>query len=249
MKNVKQLFWWMLNAVLLMTIIVGIFAVRYLDRSSASMTIARTIVVEGVGKVKVVPDVADLTFAVTTEGTELETIQDQNATSIQEGIDLIKSQGIDEKDIKTFGYNLSPKYTYNEKKKQSYIDGYTLTQSVSVHVRDIKKVSIILGGLPALGINQINGVNFSAENPDIVLNQARESAFKKARAKAESMAKQNEVSLGRIVTFSEYQGGGYATRFYGADAMGGKGGEVALPPIEPGSEELTVNVSVTYELR
>ena len=110
-------------------------------------------------------------------------------------------------------------------------------------------MAVLLGGLPSKGINQLGGVNFSVEDQDKYLNQAREEAFTKARAKAEAMAKYSGARLGRVVTFNE-SNGGYPGPIYYAKAMSADHGG-SLPPtptIEPGSQEVTVNISVVYEI-
>src|SRR3990167_140475 len=105
--------------------------------------------------------------------------------------------------------------------------------------------------LAARGVNEISGLVFSVEDPDKFLNEARQEGFDKARAKAKSMAEQNHARLGSVITFNE-SGGGYPMPMYatvesiGKD--GGMGVPVPAPTIEPGSQEVTVWVNVTYEI-
>ena len=248
----KNLFWSLLNLVLIIGLI---FGARVLIFGSYLPPSGRTITVSGDGKVTVTPDIAMISFSVVTQGKEPETIQEENTEKMNEVISFIKEQGIEPKDIKTSNYNLYPQYDYGRRPDiypppPPKIIGYTLTQTVQVKVRDLGKVAPILGGLPERGINQIDTVSFDVEDPDEYLNQAREEAFKKARDKADAMAKFNGTRVRRVVTFSE-SFGGYPIPFLRAEALG-KGGDLGgeLPPvIEPGSQEMTVNVSVTYEIR
>ncbi len=249
MTQAKTLFWNLLNVVLILVIAYSAFCAWNASRYFASLPITRTIVVNAEGKSKVTPDIATVSFSVVSEGKTAEAVQSDNNTKMAASLDYVKSQGVEAKDIQTSGYNLSPRYEYDTKKKTTFISGYTLMQTVSVKLRDFEKAKVIVGYLPSLGINQINGISFSVEDPDVFQNLARQEAFLKARDKAMTMAKQNSVRLGRVVTFSENSGGVYP-RFYGAEAMMAKGAGAPVPaPIEPGSEEVTVNVSVTYELR
>lgn len=249
MTQAKTLFWNLLNVILILVIAYSAFCAWHISRYFASLPITRTIVVSADGKAKVTPDLAEVSFSVVSEAKTAEEAQADNNTKMTASIDYIKSQGVEAKDIQTSGYNLSPRYEYDTKKKATFISGYTLMQTVSVKLRDFEKAKVVVGYLPTLGINQINGVNFSVENPDTFQGLARQEAFAKARAKAEVMAKQNGVWLGRVVTFSENQGGSYP-RFYGAEAMMSKDGGAPTPaPIEPGTQEVTSSVSVTYELR
>lgn len=248
MKNAKNIFWLLLDAVLVVSFFLGIFAFMALDRYSASLPITRTITVSADAKSTVVPDIAKISFSVVSEGSDPAQLQDENTKKMVAAIDFIKNQGVDSKDIKTDVYNLSPRYEYDGKKRKSFIAGYTSTQSLIVTVHDFSKISSILSKLPSLGVNQIQSVIFSVEDHDKFISSAREEAFKKAFVKAESMARQNGVSLGRVVNFSENSGNSYP-RFLGSESFKGVAVDSIAPQIEPGSEELSISVSVTYELR
>ncbi len=248
MKEKKFLFS-VLSIALIIASLLGLYSLWYLKQSANSLPANRTINVSGEGKAFIKPDLARVGFAVVSEGDKPEELQKENAEKMKASLDFIKSQGIEEKDIKTTGYNLSPRYEYDEKKKKTFISGYTVSESVSVRIKDFDKIATIVGQLPSLGINQINSVNFEVENPEKYLVEAREDAFKKAFAKADAMARQNHVRLGRVITFSENSGGGIYPRYFAAEIAGKGGPDFAPAPIEPGTEEVNIFVSVTYELR
>jgi len=220
-----------------------------IKKYSDSLMPVRTITVSAEGKVTVSPDIAKLSFSVVSEGANPKTLADNNIKQMNAAIDFVKSKGIDEKDIKTTQYNLSPRYSYDQKTGKSFIFGYTLTQTVLIKIRDLNKVAEVLAGLPPLGINQISSVSFDIDDPEKFLAGARSQAFDKAKAKAESMAGKNNVSLGEVVSFSEYQG--YVPVAYkntlSMDA--GAGAAPVAPSIQPGSQEVTIQVSVTYGLK
>ncbi len=252
----KTFFWSLLNLILIVGLILGLKVLLF---RSPIVTPEETVTVSAEGKATVIPDIAVISFAVISEGKDPSVIQKENTDKMNAAIEFVKGQDIDKKDIKTAGYNLSPKYDYQRGGIESYpyppsgvpvIAGYTLTQTVEVKVRDLDKVAPILAGLPGKGINQIYGPNFTVEDPDTYLNDARREAFEKAMAKVEAMAKANGVRIVRVVTFSENQGG-YPI-FYDRVESFGKGGAAPapMPPtIEPGSQEVNVQVSVTYAIR
>ena len=250
-EKLKNAFWSIL-VVLLLVITVGvILSLPLIIRYTNSLISVRTISVSGEGKVVAEPDIAKFTFSVVSEGTNPELLQADNTKKMNQAIDYVKSQGVDAKDIKTTQYNLSPRYEYDEVRKKSFISGYTLTQTVLVKVRDLNKIAKILGGLPEFGINQINSISFEVDEPEKYLAEARAEAFKKAQAKADELVKQNGVRLGRVISFSDY-GAPYPYPVYnGGMKMEGLGGAGAPTPpsIEPGTQEVTVQVSVTYEIK
>ena len=246
-QTAKSIFWWLMNVTLLIVILVGL-ALGGVLRNVVSQ--ARTITVSAEGKIKVVPDLTTVTFSVVSEGKDPKVLQTDNTNKMNTAIAFVKAQGTDAKDIKTDQFNLSPKYRWIPTDSRQVADGYILPQSATVNTRDFEKTAAILAGLPSLGINQISGPNFQTEDPEKYQNEAREMAFKKARAKVDAMAKANGVSIRRVVTFSEGSNGPiYYGRMEAAMADGKGGSMPPTPTIEPGQNEVTVQVSVTYEIR
>ncbi|MFA6354256.1 MAG: SIMPL domain-containing protein [Candidatus Paceibacterota bacterium] len=255
-NNLKKFFWFLLDIVLAAIFIAVMFSViPAVNKAGNSQMPVRTLVVNAEGKTTVKPDLAQFSFSVVTDGTDLALIAKNNNDLVNKAIDFVKKSGVDEKDIKTTQYNLNPRYEYNESQKKTFISGYELTQTVFVKIRDLEKnidkVSKILGLLPEMGVNQISSVSFTNEDQELFLAQARKDAFDKAFTKAKSMAKANGVSLGEVINVNEYQNGPiYYDSVSSMKGMGIGGGSIApMPAIQPGTEELKVNVTVTYELR
>ena len=129
------------------------------------------------------------------------------------------------------------------------IVGYTLDQNLQVKIRKLEQVEEVLDAGVESGSNQIGQLSFEIDDPSALKQQAREKAFTTAREKAEQMAKAAGVKLGRVVTFSE--GGGYYPQPYANYAVTMKAesdGASSAPSIQPGSQEIQLNVSVTYEI-
>ena len=160
-------------------------------------------------------------------------------------IELVKSKGVEDKDIKTTGYNLYPRYDYVEGRQIAA--GYTLDQTVEVKVRDLKKVGEIITGAVGRGANQVSGVEFFVDDPDKFRVEARAQAFEKARAKAKELAKLSGIKLGRVVNFSESFAGEPPIIFARASEVYGIGG--AAPDTQAGSQEIAVNVTVVFEIK
>ncbi len=238
---------------------------------------ARNISVSATGKAVAKPDVAVVSFSVVSEGTDIKAISDQNNETIGKAVSFLKEKGIDEKDIQTVEYNLSPVYSQKtyapsavlsaplvsmsaqpasapiiEKTTAPTIVKYSLTQTVRVKIRDFTKTSEIIGALAPMGINKVSQISFGIDDPEIYRAQARAEAIEKAKAKAQVMAQQLGVSLGHLVSISEYaQDNGYQPMASMAKGMGGYAPESApiAPSIEAGSQEIVVNANITYEIK
>jgi uncharacterized protein YggE len=71
----------------------------------------RSFYVTGEGKTTTVPDVAEFSFQVTTEGgTDISALQAKNTDATNKAIAFVKAQGVADKDITTQAYNVEPRY-------------------------------------------------------------------------------------------------------------------------------------------
>ncbi len=249
--SARHWFWILINSVLVVAILIGLVLSASLIRQSNAVVPSRTITVSADGKAHIAPDIATLVFSVVSQNTTAEAAQKANTDKINLAIEYLKKQGVEAKDIQTSNYQLYPRYKYNSVTSEQTIIGYELTQTVTVKVRALDKAGEIVGGLASAGVNQISSFDYSVENSEALRDEARAEAFNLAFAKAKAMADQVGVRIARVVTFYETTGGGYPMPYYYARteaAMDGKGGMNA-PSLEPGQEEVVVNVSVTYEIR
>ncbi len=214
----------------------------------------RSFSVSGEGKIVVVPDIARFTFSVITEGgMGVSDLQLTNTTKTNKVLEFLKSKEIDAKDIKTEGYSLSPRYQYFSCHKDGVcpppeIIGYSVSQTVSVKIRDFKKIGEILSGAVANGANSVSDLSFTVDDLVTVESQARTEAIKQAKEKAEAIAKGGNFRIGKLLSIQE--GGFYAPmemeKGYG---IGGGGAVSASPAIEPGSQEVTVNMTLSFEIK
>jgi uncharacterized protein YggE len=204
--------------------------------------------VSGEGKVTGTPDIALLSFGVQTD--RLPTADGATkdlGTRMQKVIASLKQQGIAEGDISTQSLSLYPVYDYSD--GRTIPRGYQAGQSLSVKVRDTAKVGDVLSLAAASGANQIGGVSFTIDDPEALRDSARSEAIAQAKEKAQELAGQLGGTLGRMTGFSENSGGYYPPVMYARDAMAGAVANEAKMEVPSGDQEVTVNVSLTYELR
>lgn len=246
LKNIKDV----VIIALFVSFIVGIIYILFfgpLANYSQSLFPARTLVVSAEEKIIVQPDIAKISFSVVSRNVNPDIANSKNNQIIQRVIEYLISFGITKENLKTTQYNLVPVYSVG--KERNYISEYEFTQQIMVQVRDLKMLGKIIGALPGLGVNRIEQIAFAIENPDKYLADARRKAFEKAQAKALDIAKINKIRLGRIVNISDSSSGHIP--YYGGNknvsTMFLRESQTAS--IEPGTQELSVNVVVTYEIK
>ena len=215
----------------------------YIGRSDQQIY---TIAISGEGKVTAVPDIAQVSLGIETQSPSVATAQKENTDKMNKLITELKSLDIDKEDIKTVNYNIYPQYDWLDGRQ--ILRGYSVSQSATVKIRDLEKISAVLEKSVLAGANQVGGLTFTIDEPEALRQQAREKALLNAKEKAESLAKIAGVKLGRLVSFNEFSNG-YPPVYYGDYALKEQGiGGGAAPQIELGSQEIIINVNVTYEV-
>jgi len=213
-----------------------------------------TITVSETGEIYTKPDLVLTTFSVITEAKQVSEAMSENTKKMNAVIDFVKSQGVEDKDLKTTSFNIYPRYEYQKIETDIYpyppgkrvLVGYEVNQSLEVKIRNMEKIGEILQGATDTGANQVGDLQFTIDKQDELKGQARKQAIEKAKAKAEEIASKLGVNLVRIVNFSESSPMSYYYGLREAVPMVSGGGEV--PQIETGENKIQVQVTITYEI-
>lgn len=207
--------------------------------------------VSGEGEVRAVPDQAQLSAGVVTQGKTAAEALASNSSAMNSVFAALKKRGVPEKSITTSNFSINPQYPpYRQdapNEDRTRIIGYEVSNQVTVILDDVSKVGATLDALVASGANQAGGVSFTIRDPKPLMRNAREDAVKDAVSKAQTLAKAAGVTLGPIVSISE--GGGYQPVPMFAKAMRMDAVAAAPAPVAPGEQSLTVNVSITWEIQ
>jgi len=215
-----------------------------------------TMSVSAEGKVSAAPDLATVTIGVMTQGTDAVAVKNDNNSKVGKIVDFLKKQGIDEKDINTSQYYFYPQQDYSN--GQTRITGYQGNQTITVKVHQLEKneskLEAIMDGSVNVGANQIQGVAFTFEDPNELQQQARKDAIEKAKIKAQELAQEAGLTLGKVVSVSENSGYMPGPIPYASDAYGMGGGGMAssksiAPSIERGSQDITQTMTVVFEVK
>jgi uncharacterized protein YggE len=205
-----------------------------------------TFSISGEGKVSGKPTLAEVSIGLYSEGQDVPKVQDANTVKVNDIVDAMKQLGVAADDLQTSNYNIQPKYQYTDGNQT--VIGYTVSQSLNVKVRDLTKVGAIVSKAGELGANQVNGVTFTIDDPSSLQQQARAKAIDDARKKADELAKAMGVTIVRITTFSETSNNPPPPIYFG-NAGAVPMVKAAAPDIQPGSLDVTSDVSVTFEIR
>lgn len=198
------------------------------------------ITTQGTGIVTGAPDTVTIVLGVQTQAAQAAPAMAENAELAGALIQTIKDQGVDDRDITTMNLSVQPNY-----QPAGTIDGYTVTNQVQATLRDIARSGDLIDAAAGAAGDaiRVQNLTFSINDDSDLRAQARAKAVTQAQAQAQQIANAAGTQLGPVKSITENSDTG-ATPFPQATAMTDR---VSSTPIEPGSQELSVSISVTYE--
>ncbi|MBI4156034.1 MAG: SIMPL domain-containing protein [Candidatus Zambryskibacteria bacterium] len=256
----KKLFKSLLAVFILLSVFLGIESINAIKEFSyiGRGTIAANVIsVTGKGEVVAIPDKGMFSFSAVEQAKTVEDAQSKASAKINAIIDALKKLSIEEKDIKTTGYNSYPKYDYVTdqicsggycRPSKQILIGYEVSQTISVKIRKTADAGLALSKVGELSASNISSLDFVIDNMEAVQAQARDKAIADAKAKAKVLAKSLGVNLSKIINFEE---GNSQPPVYYANALGSKAVEVKsqVPQVPVGENTVTSNVTLTYEIQ
>ncbi|MEA2676408.1 MAG: uncharacterized protein QOJ81_549 [Chloroflexota bacterium] len=205
----------------------------------------RSISVPGVGRVAVQPDIATLRLGVLVVRQTAAAARESAAVIMNAVLEALSAQGVAKKDLRTALLSLSPVTDYSPETGPR-VTGYQAANSVSVTVRDLAQAGALIDAALAAGATSMDGLEFSVDDPSAAEEQARKLAMADAERRAETIAQAAGVKLGNVIGVVEGERGG-PVPFPAQRAMAFKA-EAADTPVEAGSQEIVVSVSVAFAI-
>ena len=234
----------------LMIVVIAFVAVSINEKTGTNQDL---ISVSGTGEVYVTPDIASITISVQTENRDVSVASEENSTKMNNVIEYIKSEGVESRDIKTTGYNINPRYEWNNDTGKRILAGYEVSQSATIKIRDLSKIGSIISNSTVKGANDISSLSFIVDDDESAKDEAKELAIKDAKTKAEELEKLLGIKMVKIVSYSEYSSD-YTPRatVYNESLSYAKQLDSSAgftPTIEAGENKITSTVTITYSIR
>lgn len=210
-----------------------------------------TIELSADAKIDAQPDMAVVSAGVITIGATAKDANEKNRTKMNALFKALKDAGIDEKDIQTSDFSLTPQYVYVENKPPR-IQGYQANNMVTVKIRDMNKIGSAMDAMIEVGGNQVNGPNFTIDKQDTLLDMVRKQAMEKVMARAKLYADAAGLKIKRVLSIAE--GGASMPVPYARPMMAMSKAEgmadmaVAETSVSAGQLTMSASVSVRFEL-
>jgi hypothetical protein len=211
--------------------------VAYQPTSSAGTLPGITVV--GTGSAHAIPDVSDWSFGVQSDADTASAALKEASAATRRILDALRSAGVSREDLRTEQVSLYPRMSSDGRA----VVGYSASSSVQATVHRISKAGSILDAAVAAGANQVSGPMLRVSDSRAQYREAAAAALEDARARAQAIATDAGVTLGAPIAIIESGSGGTPTPVYDRMAAG-----AAEMPIEPGTQEISASLTVTFAI-
>lgn len=220
--------------------------------NAAGISREDTVTVSSKASVYAVPDRAELRFGIKTLSQTAVEAQKENSKNVDAVVKVLKQNGIDEKDIQTAMYDVTPQYDWNTGDGDKII-GYNVTTTLVVKNVKIDDAGKLITACTGAGANEFNGVDYSCTKYDDLYGEALQNAVTASKEKAEKLAAAAGRKLGDVTMIAEgYQDMTYANssaKTFAAADMNAGGAVEESAALMPGQAEISATVTVTYKLK
>ena len=202
------------------------------------------ITVTGTGNVSGVPNQLALSMGVQTSGTSVAAALRQANSAVRSITAVLRHGGVAASDIQTSGLSIYPNYSGSS----GVPDGYQVTEQLTITLRRLSVAGSQISAAARAGGNAtvIDGVSLNLSDTSALLASARARAVADAKAKATAYARALGRPLGPVVSMSEtpvaqpYPVPEFATPNASRAA--------SSVPVHPGTQQLSVTVTVIFAL-
>jgi uncharacterized protein len=222
----------------------------------------RSVQVSGTAVVNVTPDRVLIQLGVQSNATTPQKVETANSKTISSVIKALKRLGIEEKDIVTDWYVITPIYDdYNSLR----IKGYRINNVIAITLRDIHMVNKAITASLSAGANEVINVEFYLSDLRKYRDQARELAMVAAQEKAQDLASAANAETGCVMSINENTWSHYNGWWYGRSSNsnlwtqntvqnvpqtgGSDGGLSESGPVNLGQISVRAEVSASFSLQ
>jgi len=199
--------------------------------------------------VRTEPELAVITLGCDTRAPQAREARARNEATVSRIVAAVEKRGVARKDIQTVRYSLNR--AYGRRGEQA---GWVLTNLVEVRVRDVQRAADVIDGAAEAGANVIQSVRYEVNELRDLRERALAQACSVARQKAQRVAREMGVKLGKLVSLTDQSVQGYAPWDYwpaaraanvqSAVSVGGSENLATSPDRELSSGQIAVHARI-----
>lgn len=206
---------------------------------------SRTLTATGVGEISVTPDIARVSINLSSQQKTAREAVSTNNDRVQEIIDILRTTGVADEDIKTTGFNIYPRQLWGPN-REDLGKVYVVSSTLTATVRDLKRIGEILDPIVSGETELSFSMYLDISDTSGPFAGALAAAVMDARQKAQIMAEAANVELGALLRLQTFVGG---VPLLNPSEVGiDRFAEVQIP-ISPGQSKVSTQVTAIYEIR
>ena len=217
------------------------------------------IMVSGQAEVMAVPDEVVFRLKVENVNLDVNIAKAKTDDGVKKILALARAYKIEPQNVQTDFIRIDEHYTPATQNTARKFDGYAVTQTTALLLKDVTRFESLLQDVVKAGISNVSDVTFRASQMRKYMDQARALAMKAAREKAVALAGEIGQKIGKahnitevgttVVPAYEEDNENYASN-YTANISSEVRSNVAdtQGTIAPGLISITVRVKVSFEL-
>lgn len=201
------------------------------------------ITVTGTGTINGTPNQLTLSMGVQVNAASVDSALQQANQAVTRVTAVLKARGVASADIQTSGLSIQPNYRDNSQTP----DGYGVSEYLTATLRKISTAGAQIQAAVQAGGNAVtvDGISLDLTDTSGLLARARAAAVNDARHKAAQYASAIGHPLGPVVSITDQAPAQPFPVFAGDSAAAPRPSSV---PISPGTQQLSVSVTVVYAI-
>jgi len=207
----------------------------------------KTITVQGEGKSSLVPNIYSFSISANETWATTKIVSENLAKKLDQAQKILAGNNIDKKDIQSSNIDIQSNRIYE--REGSRENGYRGNHTLTIKIRTIEQAGKIIDDLTAIDGLLVNGGNYTNDNESSTLEIARKNAFENAKQKAEDLAKLSDMQLGKPISISENIINNNIYPMYKAMAMDAVAESAPSTTINPGEQEMQVQLNIVFEIK
>ncbi|MCI5836475.1 MAG: SIMPL domain-containing protein [Veillonellaceae bacterium] len=204
--------------------------------------VQRTVTVDGVASRDLVPTRGRLSFGIVGQAADAQTAKAEYDRQMNEVIRAVRALGINEQELQTSSFAISPLYNNPEGNQAPKIVGYRVSSMLTYTTRNLESLPRVLEAAVSAGANNIGDISFLTESTPDMDRQLLQDAVNNGKTTADTIARAAGMRLGKLVSAQvhrRYEQGG-VLRAYAAKAD--------AAPIFAGTQPVSVTVQLVFEI-
>ena len=210
----------------------------------------------GTAEIRVVPDLADLSFGVEVRHTDLKEARKQQAERSVKVLAAIRAAGVEETELQTSQVQIQPIFTETENGQETAtVQFYSVSQEVTCTLHDVLQVPDITAAVVTAGATSSRRASLRTSKLRTYRDEARIKAIKAAKEKAIALATELGSVVGKPYTIEEEShtnwGGGQGM-YYASLGQGGGNSQPedgAASTFAPGTITISATINVSFVLQ